>query len=189
MLCRHSDVIVCAVCVIQLVSQCPQGNSTLSTSSIWKTEDEGLFQSVRILYQLSQSPPPLILNTPLTIQPVTFFTINGIADKVCLSVTLLLSICPSPLAVACELAVWWKGSYHLTVYPLQEPTGKSITVCPTQHIPQASPIAHSCISEDSAMLALALNSGVVVLWDMSIGKFVWTMLHFPHVIYFPRHVS
>ena len=168
-ICDHSSVVVCLVCVTQLVSQSLQDNSTLSANSILRTEDESLFRSVRILCP----PLPLILDAPLTIQLATFSTTNGIADKVSsLPLDDLIECVPLPLAVACELAVWWKGSHYLTIYPLQEPTGKSTTVSPSQHILQASPIAHSCISEDSAMLALALDSGVAVLWDVRIGTFV-----------------
>lgn len=76
------------------------------------------------------------------------------------------------IAVACEVAVWWEGDLHLNVYPLEEPvSSKSNAVHPVKHIPQASPVLGSCINEDSSLLALALKSGVVVVWSMKLGKF------------------
>lgn len=68
-----------------------------------------------------------------------------------------------------EVAVWWDGSLALTCYPLQELIGKTTVAHPTRHLPQASPIICSCINPDGNMLALGLESGIVVVWDMRIG--------------------
>ena len=82
------------------------------------------------------------------------------------------------LGAACEVAVWWEGHHYLTTYPLKEPDVKSNTVPPTRQIPQASPIVCSCISEDSTVLALGLNTGVVVVWNIKIGKLMITRLQY-----------
>ncbi len=66
--------------------------------------------------------------------------------------------------------MWWAESPHLSVYPLQEPPAKSGVVLPSRLLPQASPILCSTASEDSSLLALALQSGVVVVWDMRISQ-------------------
>lgn len=69
------------------------------------------------------------------------------------------------------MAVWWEGLSDLTLYTLEEANGKSNTVYPTRRIPQASSITCSCISEDSSMLAMGLQSSIVVIWDMRLGVY------------------
>lgn len=68
--------------------------------------------------------------------------------------------------------MWWEGSLSLTCYPLQEPSGKSAMVHPSRHMPQASTILCSSLSEDSLLLALGLQSGTVVLWNDKMSESV-----------------
>ena len=70
----------------------------------------------------------------------------------------------------CAVAVWWEGQASLMLYPLEETSSKSSIVRPSQRVPQATPILHSCVSEDTNMLAMGLQSGTVVIWDMRLGK-------------------
>ena len=65
----------------------------------------------------------------------------------------------------CEVAVWWDGNLQISVYPLQE-AGKLVCLPACRRLPQASPIVCSTSSADDSMLALALKSGVLVLWDI-----------------------
>jgi hypothetical protein len=69
-----------------------------------------------------------------------------------------------------EIAVWWEGSLSVACYQLQELTGKSTVINPSRLLPQASPIICSCASDDGDLLALGLQSGTVVVWDVGIGE-------------------
>ena len=66
--------------------------------------------------------------------------------------------------------MWWEASLSLTCYPLQELIGKATVMHPSKHLPQASPILCSCTSVDGEMLALGLQSGTVVVWDVRTGE-------------------
>lgn len=83
------------------------------------------------------------------------------------------------------MVVWWEGHSHLTVYPLEEASGKSGTVSPTRRIPQASTITCSCVSEDSSMLAVGLETGVVVTWDMKLGEWLKHVLLYQYLAHTP----
>ncbi|CAH1797468.1 unnamed protein product [Owenia fusiformis] len=67
-----------------------------------------------------------------------------------------------------SLAVWWTGGTQLLHYSLLK-TSKEVERKPDVIWPSTGQVVHSCVSPDTSLVALALDSGNVAVWDKYLG--------------------